>query len=197
MPKIVDRDEQRRAIAAQAAQWIAKHGLETLSLRNVATAYGCSKGMVEHYFLDREELLMGALLHVTNEYEGRVRDATAGATGLQRVERRFSVILPLNEALRDEWVVRLSFYARAALDSKMQRYLRDHVDNALRHGTRELRESQKQGEISAGVNLVVAYRTIMALVAGIAVSEVVSPGTVTAAVQKRMLRDAIASLKRD
>ena len=195
MPKIVDREEQRRAIAAQAAKWVAKRGLETLSLRNVATAHGCSKGMVEHYFVDREELLLGALLHVTNDYENRVRDATANLAGLARIERRFAVILPLTEALRDEWVVRLSFYARAALDSKMQHYLRDHVDNALRQGVSELRECQKRHEIGAELNPVDVYRTIMALVAGIAVAEVVSPGSMTPAAQKRQLRDAIAGLR--
>ena len=32
------------------ARLVAKRGLETLSLRNIATAHGCSKGMVEHYY---------------------------------------------------------------------------------------------------------------------------------------------------
>jgi TetR/AcrR family transcriptional regulator, transcriptional repressor of bet genes len=56
VPKIVDVEEQRAGIAAQAAIWIARNGIETLSLRNVAAAHGCSKGMVQHYFTDKEEL---------------------------------------------------------------------------------------------------------------------------------------------
>jgi len=195
MPKVVDRDEQRREIAAQASKWIAKRGLETLSLRNVAAAHGCSKGMVQHYFTDKEELLFGALLHVTDEYEARALEATAGTAGLVRIERRFAVILPLNEALRDEWVVRLAFYARAALVPRMQRYLHDHVGNALRRGMRELRDCQREGEVLSGLNLVRAYRTIMASVTGIAVSEVVSPRSVAPTAQKRMLRDAIDAVR--
>ena len=195
MPKIVDRDQQRREIAAQAAKWIAKRGLETLSLRSVAAAHGCSKGMVQHYFLDKEELLFGALLHVTDEYERRAVEATNGAVGMDSIERRFVVILPLNEELRDEWVVRLAFYARAALDSKMQRYLHDHVGGALRRGIRELRACQNQQLIKPQLNLVRTYRTIMATVAGIAVSEVVSPGSVPASSQRRMLRDVIEALR--
>ena len=76
MPKIVDRDQQRREIAAQAAKWIAKRGLETLSLRSVAASHGCSKGMVQHYFLDKEELLLAhscTLLTSTNVGRSRRR----------------------------------------------------------------------------------------------------------------------------
>ena len=47
----------------------------------------------------------------------------------------------------------------------------------------------------AELNPVDVYRTIMALVAGIAVAEVVSPGSMTPAAQKRQLRDAIAGLR--
>ena len=75
MPKIVDSDQQRREISAQAAHWIASRGLETLSLRNVAALHGCSKGMVQHYFADKEELLFGALLHVTAAYAAREHEA--------------------------------------------------------------------------------------------------------------------------
>jgi AcrR family transcriptional regulator len=195
MPKIVDSEQQRREISAQAAHWIATRGLETLSLRNVAAAHGCSKGMVQHYFADKEELLFGALLHVTAAYEAREHDAVAGHAGLARIERRFGVILPLSASLRDEWVVRLAFYARAALARKMQQYLHDHVSKAVRIGTGELRDAQLTGEVARDINLPRAYRGIMATVAGIAVSEVVSPGVLAPAVQKRMLRDSISRLR--
>jgi hypothetical protein len=101
----------------------------------------------------------------------------------------------MSESLRDEWVVRLAFYARAALAPKMQEYLHSHVSKALRIGTRELREAQLTGEVARDVNLVRAYRGIMATVAGVAVSEVVSPGVIAPAVQKRMLRDAVSTLR--
>jgi AcrR family transcriptional regulator len=195
MPKVVDRDEQRREIATQAAKWIAKRGLETLSLRSVAGAHGCSKGMVQHYFTDKEELLFGALQYVTEEYENRALKATKDLTGLSRIERRFAVILPLDEALRDEWVVRLAFYARAALVPQMQRYLHDHVGRALRQGVRELRECQQNAEVLPGVNLVRAYRTIMAVVAGIAVSEIVSPRFIAPSLQRRMLHEAVEAVR--
>jgi AcrR family transcriptional regulator len=195
VPKIVDHAEQRRAIAGQAAEWIARRGIESLSLRNVADAYGCSKGMVQHYFTDKEELLFGALLYVTDKYGSRELGAIAGHVGLARIQRRFAVILPLTPALRDEWIVRLAFYARAALVPKMQVYLSDHVGAAVRTGVAELREAQRSGEVKQNIDLFRAYRAVMATVAGIGVSEVVSPNVLTPAVQKRMLKDALALLE--
>jgi AcrR family transcriptional regulator len=195
MPKIVDHAQQRRAIAAAAADWIAGRGLEALSLRNVAGAYGCSKGMVQHYFADKEKLLFGALLYVTDEYEQRAELATAGYTGLSCIERRFATILPLTPALRAEWSVRLAFYARAALAPGMQRYLHGHVERAVAAGVHDLRLGQRQGEVRRGIPLARAYRNLMASVAGIAVAEVVSPRSLPPALQKRMLRDALAGVR--
>jgi AcrR family transcriptional regulator len=195
VPKIVDHAAQRREIAAAAAAWIAKRGLETLSLRNIAAAYGCSKGMVQHYFADKEALLFGALLYVTDEYEQRAAAATARLSGLACIERRFVTILPLTPALRAEWAVRLAFYARAALAPGMQKYLHGHVDRALQAGVRDLQQARRQGEIRRGVPLARSYRNIMATVAGIAVAEVVSPHGIAPALQKRMLRDAIEAVR--
>lgn len=195
MPKIVDHELQRAEIAACAAQYIARSGLETLSLRNVATAYGCSKGMVQHYFSDKEELLFGALLSVNAQYEARELEATKGAEGIARIEKRLIAILPLDTSLREEWIVRLAFYARAALVPRMQSYLMSHVAAALRTGVMDLRHAQRAGEIRKGGNLPRAYRMIIATVAGIAVSEVVSPRVLSPTTQKRMLRDAISILR--
>lgn len=195
MPKIVDHQEQRRAIAARAANCIARNGLETLSLRNVAAAHGCSKGMVQHYFSDKEELLFGALLYITAEYEARAEAATYGTTGLERLNKRFCAILPLNEALRDEWVVRLAFYTRAALVPRMQDYIKQHVQSALRVGAGELRAAQRSGEVRRDINASRSYRGIMATVAGIAVAEVASPHSVPHTTQRRMLRDALELLR--
>lgn len=195
MPKIVDHQAQKGAISAEAANWIARRGIETLSLRSVAAAYGCTKGMVQHYFADKEDLLFGALQHVNQQYDQRAENATRGLAGLDRVEARLVAILPLSTPLREEWVVRLAFYARAALVPQMQSYLTGHVQSALRVATGELRDARRAGEVRQGIDLTRAYRGVIAMVAGIAVSEVVSPHKIPPVMQKRMLRDGIDLLR--
>lgn len=194
MPKIVDVDEQRAGIAAQAAIWIARNGIETLSLRNVAAAHGCSKGMVQHYFTDKEELLFGALLWVTEQYAARERTVIEGLEGLARVEARLVAILPLTPALREEWVVRMAFYVRAALNPRMQEYIARHVGIAVRSAVGDLRQAQLAGAVRTGINLTQFYRGIIATVAGIAISEIVSPSLLSPASQKQMLKNAMRIL---
>lgn len=194
MPKVVDYKKQRSEIAAQAATWIARNGIETLSLRNVASAHGCSKGMVQHYFADKEELLFGALLYVTEQTHDREELAIAGLEGLARVEARLQAILPLSPHAREEWIVRMAFYVRAALVPRMQKYISAHVAAAIRTAVADLRLGQRKGEVKAGVNLVQLYRGVIATVAGIAVSEIVQPDLIPPATQKRMLKTALSGL---
>lgn len=195
MPKIVDHQHQRRAIADEAAAWIANHGLEAFTLRSIAQAHGCSKGMVQHYFANKEELLSGALLSVTERYAERAKSAEAALTGIARVEARLRAILPLNPELRGEWVVRMAFYVRAAHVPGMQHWIAKHVAAALREAVGDLREGQREGTVRTGIGLPELYRGVIATVAGIAVSEIVSPNQISPAAQKRLLRNALAILR--
>lgn len=191
MPKIVDVPEQRRGISSTAARLIAKQGLENLSIRNVAAAHGCSKGMVQHYFPNKEELLFGALLFVNESDQQRVDTATRGAVGLAKIEKRFAVVLPTSDDIRDEWIVRFAFYARAAVEPRMQAYLNDHVMQAAREGVQDLKEAARRNEIPQTINFQRSYRNLISMVAGVAVAEVVSPNSLSPSAQKLMLKDAI------
>ena len=64
MPKRVDHARQRRELAATAAAVVADAGLEQTTLRAVAARHGCTKGMVQHYFADKDALLLLSLIHI-------------------------------------------------------------------------------------------------------------------------------------
>ena len=55
MPKIVDHEARRSAISTAAAGLIAARGMEAATIREIARVSGYSKGVVEHYFVDKEE----------------------------------------------------------------------------------------------------------------------------------------------
>lgn len=152
--------------------------------------------MVQHYFADKEELLFGALMWVTEQYAVRERAAVEGIVGLARVEARLQAILPLSPQLREEWIVRLAFYLRAALVPRMQQYIARHVASAVREALGDLRQAQAMGTVKTGINLTQAYRGIIATVAGIAVSEIVSPNMIAPASQKGMLKNAMEIVRR-
>ena len=57
MPKIVDHEQRRTEIAEALWRVVARQGLEGATIRAVAAEAGWSRGIVEHYFDNKEELL--------------------------------------------------------------------------------------------------------------------------------------------
>ncbi|WP_157219694.1 TetR/AcrR family transcriptional regulator [Flavisphingomonas formosensis] len=197
MPKIVDHDEQRRIIARAAVRWIATHGLETLSQRNVAALSGRSKGNVQHYFPDKAALMFGALRHVSGEREERERaDLTSDAVSdpLGSLASRLYAVLPTDADRAEAWRVRLSLYVYADRDAEMQAYLADHADAILVRGTDEVRTAQAAGQVRADLDPRLTFRRLSAAVSGIAVAALANGGALSADEQREMLAEVLKSI---
>jgi AcrR family transcriptional regulator len=119
MPKKVDPEERRRLIADALLRVAAEQGLESVSLRHVATRAGVSAGMVQHYFRTRDEMMTFALSIVRERNQIRVSDAVAGlgAAPPPRLLLRTMIValLPLDEPSRDYGRVALAFLAYTAV----------------------------------------------------------------------------------
>lgn len=197
MPKIVDHEEQRRLIAGAVMQWIATHGLETLSQRNVAALAGRSKGNVQHYFPDKASLMFGALRYVSGEREGRERpeqDALNAENSLEVLRRRLSAVLPTDSKRADEWRVRLSLYVYANRDPEMQAYLADHAEEVLQRGTAAVQSAQADGTVRADIDPRLTFRRLSAAVSGIAVAALADGGRLSAEDQHAMLDEVLKSI---
>ncbi|MFD1714747.1 TetR/AcrR family transcriptional regulator [Amnibacterium flavum] len=57
MPKIIDREERRDRLAAAVLRVIRRGGIDAATIRNIAAESGWSRGVVEHYFDGRDELM--------------------------------------------------------------------------------------------------------------------------------------------
>ncbi len=195
MPKVVDHDEQREGLSRCAAQLIATVGLENVSLRKIAEAYGCTKGMVQYYFADKEALLLNALLYVTDRYMERRKAAAGALRGLALIESHYMVLLPLTRELHDEWVVRTAFYSRASTVPSMQRVLTQHYRRDLRAGVRDLEVARSMNELRPGVDLTNGYRLIVSAVGGVGMAAVMNPRHIRPRDQIQILKDSIDSLR--
>ena len=91
MPKIVDHEKRRAEIAETAANLIARGGLESATVREIANASGYSKGIVEHYFDGKSELISAALAWANEQYFERADVATKGKRGLAALRARLVV----------------------------------------------------------------------------------------------------------
>lgn len=196
MPKIVDHEQQRRELSATVAEVVAEQGLEQTTLRSVAAAHGCTKGMVQHYFSNKEALLAAALEYVEEQSRSRAEEAAEGLGGLDQLTAELQAQLPLKAPVVEEWRVRLAFNSRTETTPVMRDMLSEAYDRQLKSGLAALRRADKAGELRSGVNLRNRYRALMALVSGIGVSAVTDPSQLPAAAQKQMLQSAIDDLRR-
>lgn len=195
MPKVIDHEEQKQKLSRCAAELIARVGLEQTTLRNVANAFGCTKGMVQYYFADKEALLYEALLYVTERYRERAKTAAGALRGLALIEARYKALLPLDKELHDEWSVRVAFYARASTIPAMQKLLSQHYQRDLKAGMRDLQEASKMGELKPDLDYADAYRSIMSTVGGIGLTAVMNPTQLSARDQVRILHLCIDALR--
>lgn len=99
MPRIVDHEERRAEIVLALWLVIAEHGIEGVSLRQVAAAAGVSMGRIQHYFGTKEALVLaGCNALVDNAYAGY--QETADATPRDRLLHVVSQQIPENDAGR-------------------------------------------------------------------------------------------------
>lgn len=196
MPKIVDHEEQRLQLSATVVQVVAEAGLEHTTLRTVAARHGCTKGMVQHYFADKDELLLAALDFIEDRSEARLPEAGSGQDGLDALHARFAALLPVNDELVDEWRVRLAFITLAGQSGDIQAILNERQAEQRSVGVRLLRQAQRAGTLKKGVSPLNAYRQLLALVYGLGVAAVVGDGQWSPAVQKALLKGTVNDLRR-
>lgn len=170
MPKRVDHEARRWEISGVAAQLIAEGGLEAATIREIAQASGYSKGVVEHYFNGKDELISGALDWANRSYQQRVDRVTRGLAGMASLDRRIQAILPLDRAVRNEWQVRLVFWSMAAIDESLRKRQEQRFDLAVGHFENDLREAIGRGELQAGADVTLWARRLLNLTAGISIA---------------------------
>ena len=129
MPKKVDHHARRTQIADALMRVAATRGLEAVSLRHVATEAGVSTGMVQHYFRDKDEMMLFALEVISERIGNRMAAELAelGDTPTPRALVRALLVnlLPLDESRLVEGHVGLAFYAYAVVKPAIAATLRE------------------------------------------------------------------------
>lgn len=168
-PKVSDTARDRRAHILEAtAELIARGGLASISVRVVADRAGCSRGLVEHYFRSKAELLLAANRWVNETYLERVARAVGDLRGLAALEARLRNLLPYSESVMDEWRVRLVFWRQAGSDPEVARGAHDSFKAAYNEILADMRHAQEHGEIPGSVPLIVTSELVLFFVIGIA-----------------------------
>jgi TetR/AcrR family transcriptional repressor of bet genes len=115
MPKLVDHDERRRALARAAVDAVASSGLDEVKLSDIARAAGVTTGALAHYFPDKDAVLAAALEEVCSRLLSRL-EADGGRIRIEDI----SHALPLDRAAINDWRVWLAYWGRAPFSESLR-----------------------------------------------------------------------------
>lgn len=197
MPKVVDHDERRAALAEAVWRLASREGLEALTLRDVSAEAGCSTGALHHYFRDKEELLLFAFQTIADRV-GRRIDAAKGATSgpLDFARTLLAVGLPLDAERRAEIRVWFAFLGLALTRPVLAGAQRDAYRAWRGLLAQTLKEAQERGEIDRALDPKLEAAGLVALVDGLAVQASFEPRALNGARQMELVDERLAGLAR-
>lgn len=181
MPKIVDHQARRDAVAEIAATLIAKFGIEGMKVRDVARLAQCSTSVVSHYFHNKHDLLLSAYrMRMTRTTSWVQRMIDAGAS----LHDCLSAVLPLDQERADSWKIWLAFWGLATTDDDFLKEQRQRSREATDLFYRAIIGS---GVMEAGLDAQLIAKALLSSVSGIAAQAVYDPERWTPECQRRIL----------
>ena len=152
MPKIVDHDERRLELVDATWRIIARQGLESATMREIATEAGFANGALKPYLPTKDTLLEFAFSHVFNRTNQRIAQVTAGKAGLDALRAFCLEVLPLDEERVNEARIVVPFWQRAINDRQKAAIHQQSMDEWLASIRRFLAEARDSGDVSAAVD---------------------------------------------
>jgi AcrR family transcriptional regulator len=192
MPKIVDREAKKKALARSAAIALATHGYGTVTLTHMAREAGCTTGTLGYYFDGKDDLVAAALRVTFDRLEERLDKDRDGKEGFLAI---IEEILPIDELRRLECRMWVNFWAHAsysdslrALNAELSTSWSSLLTESLRHSLPKLDSMSKR-------RVQTLAATTLSLVHGLIVQSVVQPTTFDLAYIREILSQYIEDLK--
>jgi AcrR family transcriptional regulator len=177
-------DERRTAIVDALLRLIGEHGLEAVSVRDIAAAAGVSVGRVQHYFPTKDLVLQAAFERV-NELGGeRVRRhiAETGDSSPRAVLHAVSTaMLPVDDEHRQGIQIGVAFTARALVQPDFAERLRTGYGELHRLIALLLTRARDAGETAPDLDPEHEAAVLLGLLEGVSGQTLVGHHTVDAA----------------
>jgi TetR/AcrR family transcriptional regulator, transcriptional repressor of bet genes len=130
MPKLGMGPIRREQICRGAAAVIAREGFAGTTMRMVAEEAGVSTGMLNHYFANRQDLLVQALVFVSDRSQERYRLAIAGlGPGRGRLEALLDSVLAEDTESIETWRVWINAHGEAVRLPELRRTIEERLND--------------------------------------------------------------------
>ena len=183
MPRLADHEQRRRQIAEAVWRIASARGLEDVSLRKVAAEAGVSLRLVQYYFGTRNDLLLGALEILNQEFDDRThQDVPEGATPREILHAMLVGMLPLDADRRMRYLVRLAYFVRSLADAGLATAFGASPPELERLIADLLVWGQQRGEVPEDLDVVPEAALLITSVGGLQTSIILGRHTAEAAV---------------
>lgn len=194
MPKIVDHEERRREVLAATWRVIAREGVDATTVRRIADEAGYSNGVLQHYFQNKEDILVSAHRLAFAHASERIVRATADCTGIEALRRAMLEALPLDEERMLEAQVDVGFLGQSVGNP----YLRE-IRSASNRETRRMWNdfvvgAQRLGEIGAHEDPAIVVDEILALIESLSIEAIIDSERMTPAHQEMLVERLITRI---
>ncbi len=197
MPKIVDHDAQRVRFAEAAMRLIARHGIEGVTMRAVATEANLSYGSLFHYFESKDDLLMHAIRHLTSGQTARVNEYESQYSGLKALEHLLCDDAIVNDSSRESWMVWLTFQYKVALDESFAELHAELIRGWLARIRGLLTEAQEAGDVRSSIDIDGEAMAVWAYSTGVGQLGLLHPQSMSPDLQKRLISAYLDKLRTD
>lgn len=194
MPRPYQNNRQE-LIAQVAAEIIAESGLEKVTFREIAAKCGVSKGVVEHHFTDKNDILRKTLDWANRRFIEKEQRLTAKKRGLAAARERLRCILPLTAESVKEWKFRLHFWSMALANPDDQIGMTLRLAGARERFSEDIRQAIELGEVPASVDPLLAANMLLHLSAGVACNMLIDPSYYNKTYRTRIIEKAIDDLR--
>jgi AcrR family transcriptional regulator len=192
MARRADRSAQEELLSQAVWDVLAHQGLERLTIRAVATAAGCTTGLVMHRFPNRRALLLHARQLLHERSRARVEALETGAANAREALRAVLLQgLALDAESTTQSRVWVGFLAAAVGDEELAAVHRTNNRAWRRRVTRLVSAASPRWDRQRATT--VAF-TLVALVEGAAALAAADPRSYPPAAQRAALDAALAAL---
>ncbi|MCQ4043072.1 TetR/AcrR family transcriptional regulator [Streptantibioticus rubrisoli] len=202
MPKIVDPEARRRAVAEAVFRVSARDGLEHASLRSIAREAGLAIGSVRHYFRDHAELMIFAMDELARRVGERIRmhaerllSPDPGIDRRAAAQELLEEFLPLDAARHEQATLVLAFTTAARTRPELRSRVAEWDENSRAVITRVLREAHRMGSLPNDTDIPLESLRLTALIDGLTLQAVLRPDHMSPATMRRVLRRHLDTLK--
>lgn len=153
MPKIVDHSQRRSELIESTWRVIARRGLAGATMREIAVEAGYANGALKPYFPTKLDLLEATFKHVYDSTQDRIRQSITGLRGLAALKAMSLEILPVNEQLKDEARLVVSFWESGVNSEYRAELAAIAIGEWSEMIIKMLNEAEEDGQLSLSVDI--------------------------------------------